>query len=305
MTFRSKHSRSSGRPLRLAAAVAAAALVLAACNGDDNDEPEVVEDDVETDVDDTDVDDTDADVDDTDVDDADNDDADNGDADNGDDENGGEDSSSNGEIDDVMSQLENLDPQPSQVTYEASGEGESGTMVIATDPPLTASLMDEDIHTIVDEDDDSVTSCMRGVMGGDEWTCQLMEGVTEDAEAMLDELDVSDLDEIERPDRVSEDNIAGRDAVCLEYDDIGGFGPSTTCIDLDLGAMLSTETGGFTLTATEVETDVDSSLFDPPAEPEVFDPEDMFGDMDLDDMDDDAFDEQELEDLMQELEGLG
>ncbi len=304
-----RNTRTTGRRRALTTGiVAGAALVLAACGGEDTDpatDAAVTADDTVSDADDDAGDDA-GDDDTADADDAGveaDDDADDGAAAaDADDATPGDAAAGDAlTIDEVVRLLQDAHGTAAQVTYDVEFEGPLTTMTLAQDPPRSAMLLDsaEGEFRII-TDGDETTSCMQ--MGG-EWQCFTQTLDSEFAEGLLDlpgieDTDPEDVAEDETPDRIESTTVLDRDAVCLWFDESDGAIDVRVCFDTETGiVLLSTGTSPdgeeFRLEAVEV-GDVDPAMFELPAEPMDFD----LGELgDLGEFDADDFDPGELPDF--------
>jgi hypothetical protein len=262
---------------RVTTIVAAAALVLAACGGDDTPETEAPADDQE--VDDTEVDDEPDDADDADADDG-TDDADDG-TDEADDQTDGDAAGDEVDPDEALAIARGFDDDlvASIVTYEMSGVDELGSgvlMRIGQDPPSTVATRiespDGDIISIVDVDSGETVVCFG--QAGD-FECFSDDSMFGDD--LFDDLPGQglELEDEDAPDRAYRTEILGLQALCLVYDDLDGVTDVELCIaedeglllryagtDPDLGAQVRLE-------AVDI-ADADPAFFEPPSEPISF-----------------------------------
>lgn len=194
---------------------------------------------------------------------------------------------------DLLARLGAADPSPSQVTYELSGDGFAsmgddgdGEIVVAVDPPRTAqqSVTPQGVTRVILSGDEIVT-CVEPTGGA--WECTLAEGVG----GLLGDLVEVDPDLLAAdhdPGGVTRDTIAGRDAICLTFDDSAGAGTAEVCLDEQSGVLLRSSggvpDGSFTMEAVAYSDEPDPGLFEPPAEPQRIGRPGDPGDLDLGDL---------------------
>jgi len=175
-------------------------------------------------------------------------------------------------LEEVLELLRRAESQPQQITYDVEGVGELGTatMILAHDPPRSAMLMEaaEGTFHIISDAERSVTCFSEG----GQWQCFAGPAGEDPTEGFLSLPDSADLEveDGDEPDRIERTTILGLDAICLYFDEQDGATDVMSCFAIDSGAFLrmrGTEAGvAFSMEATAVSAP-ESRLFEPPAEP--------------------------------------
>lgn len=254
--------------------VAAAALVLAACGGDDTPETEAPTDDQQ--VDDTEADDPDVDDDlDDPTDEAD------GDGDGTDEQTDGEAAGDEVDPDEALAIARGFgdDLVASIVTYEMTGVDELGSgvqMRIGQDPPSTVATRiespDGDIVSIVDVDSGETIVCFGQGGSFDCFSDDSMFG-----DDLFDDLPGQglELDDEDAPDRAYRTEILGLQALCLVYAELEDVTDVELCIAEEEGLLLryvgtDPELGAQVMLEAVAIEDADPGFFEPPSEPMSF-----------------------------------
>jgi len=152
------------------------------------------------------------------------------------------------------------------VEFESSGQKQTGTATIASKPPKLASIINltvagagEFAISVIDDGTTSYT-CSNFGAGG---RCS-----KDDSSLGTGGVDVKKaIDEARKGNDVKElpkQTIAGRNARCFEAKDAATSTTSSFCLDEKDSIMLSFQTSGVKMTATEVKTSVDEKLFELP-----------------------------------------